>query len=218
MAERHDLSLSHDRRRRSIWVGQTDTAALEMNKIYRTEGKTVAEVDVRAIARNRLGRFIECKGLLPGNSVDDDDVYAWLNRRIPLVRTKTLENPELQNIKFKFEMWLTGKLSEKAQAMVSAAQAQAGKKYTIDVYGPEKIEDIVKNECDDNLLKILRDHFLRAPLAIPDEFGNEVSKRRITLFEKHASAFGDLTIHDGVAVPGAAPATAGSPRPQGPTP
>ena len=25
MAERHDLSLSHDRRRRSIWVGQTDT-------------------------------------------------------------------------------------------------------------------------------------------------------------------------------------------------
>jgi len=25
VAERHDLSLSHDRRRRSIWVGQTDT-------------------------------------------------------------------------------------------------------------------------------------------------------------------------------------------------
>ena len=25
MAERHDLSLSHDRRRRSIWVGRTDT-------------------------------------------------------------------------------------------------------------------------------------------------------------------------------------------------
>ena len=26
MAERHDLSLSHDRRRRSIWGGRTDTA------------------------------------------------------------------------------------------------------------------------------------------------------------------------------------------------
>ena len=30
MAERHDLSLSHDRRRRSIWVGQTDTAFLPL--------------------------------------------------------------------------------------------------------------------------------------------------------------------------------------------
>ena len=32
MAERHDLSLSHDRRRRSIWVGQTDTVNLSYGK------------------------------------------------------------------------------------------------------------------------------------------------------------------------------------------
>lgn len=31
MAERHDLSLSHDRRRRSIWVGQTDTRIADVS-------------------------------------------------------------------------------------------------------------------------------------------------------------------------------------------
>lgn len=43
---------------------------------------------------------------------------------------------------------------------------------------------MVKKTCDKNLLKVLREHFLNAPLAIPVSLGNPVSKRRITPFDR----------------------------------
>ena len=58
MAERHDLILSHDRRRRSIWVGRTDTndaitgikAQHNVPGLRRLPGENLEDMEARAIA------------------------------------------------------------------------------------------------------------------------------------------------------------------------
>ncbi len=164
---------------------QKGDAVPDMNKIYREQGKDVAEVDVRSIA-NGTGRFIECKGLLPGHLLDDAEVDKWLKRRIPVVRKHTVANPEWANLKCVFEMWLTGELSQTGKSLVEEAKkaASEGKKQTIEVYGPREIEEMIENTGDKNLLKVFRDHFLNAPLANLAELGNPVSKRRINQFDR----------------------------------
>lgn len=164
---------------------QKGDAVPQMNRIYRQDGKDAAEVDVCSIG-NGTGRFIECKGYIPGHFLPDDEMHAWLTKRIPLVRKQTLENLEHSNLKFVFEMWLTGELTDTAKEMLKSAQERAsgGTKYSIEFYGPKEIEAMVKKTGDKNLLKVLRDHFLNAPLAIPVSLGNPVSKRRITPFDR----------------------------------
>lgn len=78
-----------------------------------------------AAPRNGTGRFIECKGYIPGYYLPDDEMHGWLTKRIPLVRKQTLENPEHSNLKFVFEMWLTGELTETEKEMLKSAQQRA---------------------------------------------------------------------------------------------
>ncbi|WP_186061391.1 hypothetical protein [Burkholderia gladioli] len=49
-------------------------ASVIMNKLYRKDGKDVAEVDVRVHVPDQEMRFIECKGLLPGNLLPDAEI------------------------------------------------------------------------------------------------------------------------------------------------
>lgn len=152
---------------------------ISMNKIYREGGKDVAEVDIRAIIKDREIHFIECKGLLPGNQLSDKDVDDWLTKRIPLVRKHTLANPELQRLTLKFQMWITGELSPEAKKKIVAAQQVDPRKYTIEViYAP----DIEKAACqvnDDSLRRVVKQHFLKHPMAFPDNTINPLIKRNI---------------------------------------
>ncbi|QKL55444.1 hypothetical protein Q2T91_09385 [Ralstonia pseudosolanacearum] len=158
----------------------TPSVDITLNKIYRTGGKDVAEVDVRAIVKDREVRFIECKGLLPGNRLSDKEVDEWLNKRIPLVRAHTLENTELQHLKLKFEMWLTGNLSPEAQRKIEATrQAVAPQKYTLELVRADDLERQVRLTNDASLLKVVKQHFLAHPLASGESVVNPPNKRRI---------------------------------------
>ncbi|OLL33738.1 hypothetical protein BTH42_00210 [Burkholderia sp. SRS-W-2-2016] len=164
-------------------------ANITMNKIYRQDGKDVAEVDVRVVVPGQQIRFIECKGLLPGRLLSDSDVEAWLNKRIPSVRSQTLDNPEFRNLALTFELWLTGELTPEADAKIKAMQASVDpKRYAIKVLLAPEIEDTVRDLPD--LHKVITQHFLRHPLAAPDEVINPVSKRQIS---RTAAIFADLT-------------------------
>lgn len=44
------------------------------------------------------------QGLLPGRQLPDSEIEAWLTKRIPSVRSQTLENSEFKNIKLTFEL------------------------------------------------------------------------------------------------------------------
>lgn len=159
----------------------TPNVDVTMNKIYREGGKDVAEVDVRAIIKDREIRFIECKGLLPGSQLSDKEVDDWLTKRIPLVRKHTLGNTELQHLKLKFEMWLTGELSPDARKKIEAAQqAVSPRKYTIKVVNAAELERLVRETNDASLRKVVTQHFLQHPLAVPDDAVNPLFKRQIS--------------------------------------
>ncbi|PXW22292.1 hypothetical protein [Paraburkholderia caballeronis] len=167
-------------------------ANVNMNKIYRKDGKDVAEVDVRVHVPDQEIRFIECKGLLPGRLLPDSEIEAWLTKRIPSVRSQTLENSEFKNIKLTFELWLTGELSPEAQRRISTAQAAVDpERYTIKVLLARDIEESVKRFPD--LRKVVKQHFLEHPMAAPIDVINPFSKRQISQVE---AAFSDLARRD----------------------
>lgn len=163
-------------------VRQTEPPCdITMNKIYREGGKDVAEVDVLAIVKNRYIRFIECKGILPGNLLSNDEVEKWLNKRIPVVLAQTRRDNALSRLSPRFELWVTGDLTVEAKARIAAAQAMADLKgaYSIHVFYAADIDQEVRSLNDLALRKVVEQHFLRAPMALPDAHINPISKRSI---------------------------------------
>lgn len=155
-------------------------ADITMNRIYREGGKDVAEVDVLLIVKNRYIRFIECKGILPGNLLSDEEVEKWLNRRIPVVLAQTRRDNVLSKLEHRFELWVTGALTAEAKSMIADAQARADiKGYSICVFYAEDIIQQVSQINDSSLRKVVDQHFLHAPMAFPNAAINPPSKRSI---------------------------------------
>lgn len=153
-------------------------ADISMNKIYREGGKDVAEVDVRVIVKNRYIRFIECKGILPGNRLSDTEVEKWLNKRIPAVRAQTLKHDELSKLELRFELWLTGELTPEAKTMIADAQSLAtSKRSSIQVFYAADLDEMVRNINDPSLRRVVDQHFLRTPISFPDNLVNALPKQ-----------------------------------------
>jgi predicted RecB family endonuclease len=138
-----------------------------MNKLYRENGRDLAEVDVRAEKADDVV-FVECKGILPGKFLDDAEVEQWLTRRIPAVYAKTRANEELVNRKLVFELWTTGELSANAKALLEAKQQEVSStKYTLQArLGPD-LRQLAAHAARRNrtLVKVLDQHFLMSPLS-----------------------------------------------------
>lgn len=161
-------------------------ADIALNRIYREGGKDVAEVDVLLIVKNRYIRFIECKGLLPGSLLSDEEVEKWLNRRIPVVHAQTRRDNVLSKLEHRFELWVTGELTAKAKGMIAAAQARADLKgYSIRVFYAADIDQQVSLVRDPSLRRVVEQHFLYAPMAFPDAAINPLSKRSIPQSQYH---------------------------------
>lgn len=142
-------------------------SVVRMNFIYRDNGREVAEVDVRAEVGSKI-HFIECKGLLPNSTLADSEVEAWLTKRIPIVRAKTINNDEFRNRKLHFELWITGQLSDESNQRIAALQAQLRpSKYTITVRRGPELQTMAENSGDASLANALRQHFIQHPLAPP---------------------------------------------------
>lgn len=178
-------------------------AEITLNKIYREGGKDVAEVDVRVIVKNRYIRFIECKGLMPGNFLSDNEVDKWLNKRIAVVLSQTRKNNDLSKLELRFELWVTGELTAEAKAMIAAAQCRAALKgYSIGVFYAADIDHEVSLVKDPSLRKVVDKHFLQAPLAFPDAVINPLSKRSIP---QNLFGFDDVDPEAAVALPATTP-------------
>lgn len=174
-------------------------ADITMNKIYREGGKDVAEVDVLLIVKNRYIRFIECKGLLPGNLLSDEEVEKWLNKRIPVVLAQTRRDNALSKLEHRFELWVTGELTAAAKDMIAAAQARAELKgYSIHMFYAADIDQQVSLIRDPSLRKVVEQHFLRAPMAFPEAAINPLSKRSIP---QNQFDFEDVNTGAAVALP-----------------
>lgn len=148
-------------------------AQIKMNAIYRAGGQDVAEVDVRGVVENKCVYFIECKGYLPGRTVEDTEIEKWLTKRVPFLRKQALAHPEWKNMKYRFELWTTGELSDKARGLVeNAKQTIREDAYSIEIKQAQEIENLAIETSDKPLLNILRQHFLKSPLADAIEHKN----------------------------------------------
>jgi hypothetical protein len=122
----------------------------------------------------------------------DEEIEAWLTKRIPSVRRQTLDNPEFQNLTLTFELWLTGELSPESQRRIADAQANVDpSRYNIKVVLAHGIEESVKKFPD--LRKVVKQHFLEHPMAAPIDVINPVSKRKIS---QAAAKFSHLSFDD----------------------
>lgn len=138
-----------------------------INKLYRENGKDLAEVDVRARKEDEV-LFVECKGIAPGTVLDDDEVKRWLEKRVPVVAAKARQNGEYDGCRLKFELWTTGELSAQAMAMVAAKQQLVRPtKYTLDVrFGPDLHQLAMRQRRrQPTIAKVLERHFLSGPIS-----------------------------------------------------
>lgn len=138
-----------------------------INKVYRDGGKDIAEVDVRA----RKGEdvlFVECKGIAAGTVLDDSEVEKWLLKRVPAVASRALQNEDFNNCNLKFELWITGELSEAARTKIAARQKEVRpSKYTIEVRQGPYLRKLAHRHrrLQPALLDVLDQHFLVSPLS-----------------------------------------------------
>ena len=140
-------------------VQQTISARVNMNEIYTDEDGQKAEIDVLAVENRRAVNFIECKGYNPLHAVPDDEIKKWLTKRIPRLRAIALDHPEWKNLPLNFELWTTGKLSDKAIAMIETAMS-ATKKYSIKYLDANAVREYAKKTKDKKMIDLLNEHFL----------------------------------------------------------
>lgn len=135
----------------------------EMNRIVRDSIGAEAEIDVLAQRTNHEVVFIECKGVHPINTLDDNEVEKWLDKRIPVIRGFAKTHSEWANIPLRFELWTSGKLSENALAMVKARQAKSPK-FDIQIRDADYVLGQAAASKDAALLKTYRQHFVTHPM------------------------------------------------------
>lgn len=126
-------------------------------------------------------RFIECKGYKPGGTVSDNDVERWLNDRIPLIRRVAAAHPDWRDVDQISELWTTGKLSERAQAMFAAKQDEV-RKFKLVLVSGEELAERISQSGNTSLKKTFRQHFFDHPLEKIDK-AIEKRKRRTSIPE-----------------------------------
>ena len=135
----------------------------EMNRIVRDSIGAEAEIDILAQRPNHEVVFIECKGIHPISTLGDEEVKKWLDKRIPVIRGFVKTHSEWASIPQIFELWSSGKFSEHAIAMVTAAQAN-NPKFTIHLRDADYVLAQAMASKEAGLLRTYQQHFVTHPM------------------------------------------------------
>ena len=95
--------------------------------------------------------------------VSEDEITRWLTIRIPNTYKYCLTHHDWKNTSIHFELWTTGKISEKSRVEVEKI-AGAVKKYTVSVKFVGDIQAEVKTTGDKKLRQIFNQYFVDHPL------------------------------------------------------
>ena len=150
----------------------------EVNRIVRDDLGRDAEIDVLVVVRNQEVVFIECKGVHPSGTVDDDEVVRWLDLRIPILRGAAKLHSEWRSLPQRYEIWSSGGYSERALALI-AAKKQATTKYHIEVRDAAYVHAEVRASRDEGLIRTYEEHFINHPLR-EIERSQDRAKRKAT--------------------------------------
>lgn len=140
-------------------VRKTFAGQVRINKICNSS-IGVAEVDVYAFNEGVDARLIECKGVSADSLIDDNEIFRWIETRIPRLREYLRNFPDSRISKPKFELWTSGLLSETAQKKIERTRAANARKFELVIMGPEQIRSIVTLTNDVALLQTFEQHFI----------------------------------------------------------
>ena len=135
----------------------------EMNRIVRDSIGSKAEIDILAQRPNHEVVFIECKGIHPISTLGDEEVERWITKRIPVIRGFLKTHSEWTHLTQRFELWSSGKFSENAIAMVTAAQAK-NPKFKIHLRDADYVLAQAMASKEAGLLKTYQQHFVTHPM------------------------------------------------------
>lgn len=135
----------------------------EMNRIVKNLLGDKAEIDVLAVRRNHEVVFIECKGIHPITTLDDDEISKWLDKRIPVLRAFAKTHSEWAGLNQRFELWTSGRVSESTLSLVSAKQAESHK-FQIQLRDAEYVLAQAVASKDAGLLRTYEQHFVKHPM------------------------------------------------------
>lgn len=138
-------------------VRKTSPAQVQLNKIC-TGKDGDAEVDIWVLKEGIVARMIECKGMAPGNTVDDEEIGLWLTTRINRVRDY-LSTQDLGGIMPIFELWTSGVISDIALNRIQKTRAANANKYKLVVVDPETLLKNIDDVNDKSLTSIFKQHF-----------------------------------------------------------
>lgn len=143
---------------------------VEVNTIFKTSDGKSTEVDVLVHNKYDALTFIECKGYSPMATVRDDEVEAWLTKKIPLiVRYIRDENPAWRNLDLNFEFWTTGKLSPNAIQMLEKFKTTVRQnKYTIDYLQADDVNIRALASKNHSVISTLKKHYFEDPIKVAE--------------------------------------------------
>ncbi|MDI3390986.1 hypothetical protein QLG10_00920 [Pseudomonas sp. V98_8] len=145
-------------------VGRTrNSYRVRLNEKIRNQGGQESETDVLVEAHGLKTYFIECKGYAPYALISEDEITRWLTIRIPNTYKYCLTHPDWKNTSIHFELWTTGKISEKSRLEIEKISG-AVKKYTVSVKFVNDIQAEVKSTGEKKLQHIFNQYFVSHPL------------------------------------------------------
>ena len=135
----------------------------EVNRKEKDSLGRAAEIDVLVVKKNQEVVFIECKGVHPLGTVDNDEVIKWLDVRIPVLREVAKYHSEWRNLPQRFEIWSSGGFTEHALSLITERN-QKTQKYTIEARSAEYVRSQVRASNDAGLIRTYEEHFINHPM------------------------------------------------------
>lgn len=168
----------------SIDIGKRLNHAID-NKVFK------AELDVFRVTANKVSIY-ECKGYQPAQTVSLEEVESWLSEKVPSIY-KWLKQDHLQNHKFQFEFWTSGKFAPEAEERLVKA-ATATKKYSVLHKDGAAVRKMIAELPTPGLTKMFDEHFLNHPIARFDQRYDAASRLSELEFELDLSEMADVQI------------------------
>lgn len=150
------------------------TYRVRLNEKIRNPGGQESETDVLAEGCGKT-YFIECKGYAPYALVSEDEITRWLTVRIPNTYKYCLTHHDWKHSSIHFELWTTGKISEKSRMEIEKI-ATSVKKYSVSVKFVSEIQAEVKKTGDIKVLQVFNQYFVDHPLKKTGRVGVDEPK------------------------------------------
>lgn len=123
----------------------------------------LAEIDVLKVEKRTVCCCIECKGKMPGGTVEVEEVDDWF-ARIPTFRAYLVGQERFRQAQLSFEFWTTGRFSPDALARLSVEKANRTR-YPIGWKDGAAVYEIARKAKVKSIRLALQKHYLKHPLS-----------------------------------------------------